>query len=154
MQIALITFYLVSGLKFISYFKLICTDITVKESVLAPNHIPSSKCRYCNLSRRSDMYHCRHCGTCCEMIDHHCGVFGVCICAKNFKYFILFIFYGGLSLVAFAWSLYKLRSNCNNKVIKEALTLHYEGYIIGAITVGFFYVIISICLFIGSLPIG
>ena len=104
------------------------------------------------MNRRKDMYHCEDCGTCCEMFDHHCGVFGVCICKANFKYFILFICHGGLSLIILAASIDCMISNCTNKIIEEILTNLYEGYVFAGIITGISYIGISICLLCASLP--
>mmetsp|Transcript_8448 Transcript_8448/g.14166 ORF Transcript_8448/g.14166 Transcript_8448/m.14166 type:complete len:96 (+) Transcript_8448:522-809(+) len=45
------------------------------------------------------MYHCSDCDCCVEGHDHHCGVVGVCIGDKNFRYFLQFLSYTGLQII-------------------------------------------------------
>lgn len=47
--------------------------------------------------KRPDILHCRDCGVCVEGFDHHCDIVGLCIGDANFKPFILFLAYLGLS---------------------------------------------------------
>ena len=95
-------FYLFSLLWFTSYFKLIFTDIGVKESDESGGTVI---CQKCQVVRRPDMYHCKSCNVCCELYDHHCDVFQVCICGKNYKYFILFFVYGAFMCISVIASL-------------------------------------------------
>ena len=103
-----------------AYIRLIFTDITIRENVVAVDG-NGNKCRLCGITERADMNHCIDCGTCSELYDHHCGVIGVCICGKNYKYFVLFITYGGASIMAIATGFGSLISNCNNSVLKSYL---------------------------------
>lgn len=74
-------------------------------------------CRYCDSMKRRDMYHCYSCGTCNEYHDHHCGVVNICICAANYKYFILFMLYGALMWLALLISLIVLSNSYDNKLL-------------------------------------
>ena len=74
----------------------------MKTNILAPSDGGRKKCKFCEITLRADMSHCEDCGTCSELYDHHCGVVGVCICAANYKYFVLFLMYGGASIISIA----------------------------------------------------
>ena len=135
--------------------RVIFTDVTVYETItLASLHSNplTKKCRDCGLTKRQDMYHCTDCGTCSELFDHHCGVVGVCICAKNYKYFILFICYGGLSIMSLANAFNSLTSNCTNKVIQEHISETYSGSIFGAAFTGISYLIMGIGFLCNTAP--
>ena len=58
------------------------------------------QCKICKVINRPDIVHCTDCGVCVEGHDHHCGVVGLCIGDANFKYFVLWQVYGGLTFVA------------------------------------------------------
>ena len=51
--------------------------------------------------------------------DHHCGVFGVCVCGKNYKFFILFIFYAGVILFALGSSVIVLTNSMQNEMLRD-----------------------------------
>ena len=53
-----------------------------------PDHIP---CGHCNIQRPRGAGHCHYCGTCVNMLDHHCPWSGKCIGKKNLNVFYLFL---------------------------------------------------------------
>jgi hypothetical protein len=44
-------------------------------------------CRNCRIVRPLGAHHCSHCESCCLELDHHCGVVGQCIGARNKTWF-------------------------------------------------------------------
>ena len=50
------------------------------------------KCKKCNFQKINRSKHCRICDKCIEKFDHHCIWINNCVGAKNFKYFLYFIF--------------------------------------------------------------
>ena len=102
-------FYLFSAFFIISYLRLVLTDISSKNfatSVDEENNTGAGTgqqkavCPKCNVVWRADMFHCSSCGCCCEFYDHHCDVIQICVCATNYKFFILFLMYGGMTCLA------------------------------------------------------
>lgn len=114
--IPMLFFYYFSFIVFLSYFKLLFTDISFdnyrEELDMTFDglcQIPDSfMCRKCNIVRgyykksdiddeninpifvrRNDIVHCPICNICSELNCHHNKILNVCICAKNYKYFIL-----------------------------------------------------------------
>lgn len=143
--IPIILFYIFSILWFIAYFKLLFVDISCPPSVIPPEDalIKQSKtlyCQKCQVSRRSDIYHCPYCGVCNELHDHHCDVLQICICAKNYKYFILFMAYASLQCISVIFSLIRLNVNITNTEITR-----YYGMrnMMGIIGFGFFALIFA-----------
>jgi hypothetical protein len=53
-------------------------------------------CQYCRLPHPLGAFYCEHCDACHLRLDHHCGVTGQCVADRNFKFFALNFFYGGL----------------------------------------------------------
>lgn len=107
--IRILLFYIFSLFWYIAYFKLIFTDISCPSNFDETNSNASYSdtllCKKCKVMRRSDVYHCFQCGVCSELHDHHCDVIQVCICAKNYKYFILFVAYASLECVTAIFSM-------------------------------------------------
>ena len=52
-----------------------------------------SYCLTCNLLRPPRSFHCRICGFCVELHDHHCPWIGTCIGYRNLRYFLGFTFW-------------------------------------------------------------
>lgn len=114
-----IAFYVVSLLWLVSYFKLICTDITTYNFPPKGHNDNSKLCRICGTLKRPDIVHCNACGTCNAYHDHHCGVVSVCVCGANYKYFVLFILYSGILFIALGVSAGTLSSACNNEILAD-----------------------------------
>ncbi|ETB61477.1 hypothetical protein, variant 1 [Plasmodium yoelii 17X] len=66
-------------------------------------------CYTCNIYRGIRTVHCSICDNCVEKFDHHCPWVGNCIGARNYKYFIYFIFNLYILIcITLAASIYKL----------------------------------------------
>ncbi|XP_022995673.1 probable protein S-acyltransferase 14 [Cucurbita maxima] len=50
-------------------------------------------CRKCNQFKPPRCHHCSVCGRCVLKMDHHCVWVVNCVGAKNYKHFLLFLFY-------------------------------------------------------------
>lgn len=86
------------------------------------NAVPKTRelfCSECEVVRRPDIVHCVDCHVCNDMHDHHCGVVQVCICARNYKYFVLFIFYSAMQLLVAMLSMLLLTGCFNNRKLAE-----------------------------------
>lgn len=58
------------------------------------------QCRVCGLPKPPRCHHCSKCGYCILNMDHHCDALGTCLGVRNYKLFILILFYGALSCFA------------------------------------------------------
>ena len=104
-------------------------------------------CRHCNVIKRPDIFHCTDCDVCVEGYDHHCGVFEVCICDANFKFFSMFLGFGGLMCITMAATAYIYTSKAgeNDKHASfplqnlSGLLLIMIGAAIGFTGLGFWY---------------
>ena len=52
------------------------------------------ECEQCQYWKVLTTHHCSTCRTCVEGMDHHCSFLGQCLGEDNFKFFLLYIFYG------------------------------------------------------------
>jgi hypothetical protein len=119
-------------------------DITMSNS----SQSQSLLCQRCDVIRRSDVFHCGQCGVCSELHDHHCDILQICICAKNYKYFILFAAYASLQCIATIFSIIKLNLNITNS---EILRFYGMRNMMGIIGFGFFGLILAaLCIIILS----
>jgi len=51
-------------------------------------------CEKCAMIKPDRAHHCSVCGTCVLKMDHHCPWVNNCVAFKNYKFFVLFLFYG------------------------------------------------------------
>merc|ERR1712083_959779 len=72
--------------------------IHYKESA---THFDWNYCRRCKAVKPPHTHHCRVCNTCVLYMDHHCPWVSNCVGLKNYRYFILFMFWViiGLSFI-------------------------------------------------------
>ena len=75
-----------------------------------------SICSYCLVNKPDRTHHCKQCRKCVRKMDHHCSFLASCIAFGNYKYFILTIFYGMITLIFI------------NIMILKALYFYYNQY--------------------------
>uniref|UniRef100_A0A914QDW7 Palmitoyltransferase n=1 Tax=Panagrolaimus davidi TaxID=227884 RepID=A0A914QDW7_9BILA len=56
-------------------------------------------CYQCSLIKPDRSHHCSSCGFCVVKFDHHCPWINKCVSYRNYKYFLLYLFYGTSFLV-------------------------------------------------------
>lgn len=61
-------------------------------------HFDWNYCRRCKCVKPPHSHHCRVCGKCILHMDHHCPWISNCVGLKNYRYFVLFMFWVVLGL--------------------------------------------------------
>uniref|UniRef100_A0A7E4UPH8 Palmitoyltransferase n=1 Tax=Panagrellus redivivus TaxID=6233 RepID=A0A7E4UPH8_PANRE len=74
-------------------------------------------CYQCNLLKPDRAHHCSSCGFCVVKFDHHCPWINKCVSVRNYKFFLLYIFYGTM------WVAFDLLSSLE-VIIRFALSDH------------------------------
>ena len=116
---ALATFHVFLALSFISYIQCLRTDpgsipATFDLTTLPSDQLTSPEaykesdfkagqvitCEKCNRKRPPRAHHCSGCNRCVMRMDHHCPWVGNCVGLRNHKFFLLFLFYTSVVLLA------------------------------------------------------
>lgn len=63
-------------------------------------------CKWCGKYKPDRCHHCRSCQRCVLRMDHHCPWILNCVGFYNYKYFLMLLFYGDLSCLFVAKSIY------------------------------------------------
>jgi len=75
-------------------------------SLVASNHmengeVQTSLCQKCSKVRPPRAHHCKVCGCCVMLMDHHCPWINNCVGYFNRRYFVVFLFWGFFGLLTF-----------------------------------------------------
>ena len=66
-------------------------------------------CINCENLRPENTMHCNYCNKCVQGFDHHCTFVNNCLGYKNHRYFLLFLFFFTLYMLAMVWhSIYSM----------------------------------------------
>lgn len=107
-----------------------------------PYFIETRFCTVCYLEQPLRAKHCRECGKCVALHDHHCPWLGICIGEKNRFYFWWYLFFECILLWTSAVCVVLSFENVNGwKWLK------YNGLRLGILIVLGFFILMVTCLF-------
>jgi hypothetical protein len=70
----------------------------LEKAMLASGGDAKSRCNKCMLLKPARAHHCSICKRCVLKMDHHCPWVDNCVGFKNYKFFLLFLIYGTLTV--------------------------------------------------------
>ncbi|KAF2087354.1 zf-DHHC-domain-containing protein, partial [Saccharata proteae CBS 121410] len=101
-------------------------------------------CKKCQTPKPDRTHHCSTCGRCVLKMDHHCPWLAACIGLRNYKPFLLFLFY----LALFCWVCFAVSGNwcwsefANDNYVDNLMPVNYVilaviSGIVGLVETGF-----------------
>jgi hypothetical protein len=111
-------------------------------------------CLYCKIYKLENTYHCVKCNCCVRVFNHHCMLVNNCIGKRNYKYFILLVFFGFLLNLYFVTCLvlyHEKAGSSANYLYKFLFFLSiFQGIMIFCFCI---YYLVNFLLFQGRRPI-
>nr|UXY87217.1 putative protein S-acyltransferase 1 [Cryptomonas sp.] len=117
-----------------------CVPI-IKNIILNDCIFQSKFCETCNVWRPSRTSHCSLCNNCILLFDHHCPWIGTCIGLRNYRWFLLFIYFIFWYLFhSIEFSLYIFSIKGSENLKKKIFRLKYIKYI------KYTYIFVCLCV--------
>jgi len=116
------------------------SDIKTQENN-KPNAEGWTVCNRCDTYRPARSHHCRICRRCVRRMDHHCPWINNCVGEFNQKYFVLFLFYIGVTSVYaisfIIWSLIVFPQKSESQIV-HSIIICIESCLFGLFVVTIF----------------
>ncbi|CAM9280599.1 unnamed protein product [Choristocarpus tenellus] len=101
--------------------------------------------RYCSACRHSKplrCHHCRVCKRCVLKMDHHCHWVGCCVGQRNYKAYLLTLFYSSIGSWSMLWLLFcRLREDPFVGWMQLGVLL-VDGFSLAFLSIGLLYLLI------------
>jgi len=153
-------FTVIVGMILWSYFATIVTSSQVRHNSPDPDEISNAAlsklhiCVRCAERKPLRAHHCSTCKTCVLKMDHHCPWVANCVGLKNYKYFILFVFYAWMGCTLFTIHAVKILRTLSRSEIEDAEP-HFVEIVCSLITAIFaFTLTFFMCFHVYLIAIG